>query len=243
MGNIFSQVDFRGSDAATFLQGYLTADLDGLRAGVAVPMACCNLRGRVIASGWAAGGAEHVRLLLPVPAVAGFMEHLRKYLLFSKSRFVAPEGGIALAPERSHGALALPPTRWFAGFDAPGDSGHAAFADICVEAGFVTIAPPVAERFLPQMVGLTDAGAVSFAKGCYLGQEVVARAEHRGAVKQRLRAWRVTGARPPIGAEVLATGRTIGVVVAASAAKVLAATREDAPTVTINGATLPRVGD
>ena len=40
--------------------------------------------------------------------------------------------------------------------------------------------------FLPQMLNLHEFNAVSFSKGCYLGQEVVARAQHRGEVKRRL---------------------------------------------------------
>jgi folate-binding Fe-S cluster repair protein YgfZ len=44
------------------------------------------------------------------------------------------------------------------------------------------------------MLGLPNLGAVSFSKGCYLGQEVVARAEHRGNVKRKLRRARIDAA-------------------------------------------------
>ena len=39
-------MDFAGPDAAAFLQGYATADLDHLEPGRALPMALCNLKGR-----------------------------------------------------------------------------------------------------------------------------------------------------------------------------------------------------
>lgn len=44
----------------------------------------------------------------------------------------------------------------------------------------------VAERYVPQMLNLDRLGAVSFTKGCYPGQEVVARLHHLGSVKRRL---------------------------------------------------------
>ena len=39
----------------------------------------------------------------------------------------------------------------------------------CAAARFVAVAPPIDGAFLPQMLGLAEAGAVSFSKGCYLG--------------------------------------------------------------------------
>ena len=42
------------------------------------------------------------------------------------------------------------------------------------------------EKFIPQMLNLDILNAVSFSKGCYTGQEVVARVQHRGKIKQRM---------------------------------------------------------
>jgi folate-binding protein YgfZ len=56
----------------------------------------------------------------------------------------------------------------------------------CIDAGLVVVTEATAERFLPQMLGLVTLDAVDFDKGCYLGQEVVARAQHRGQVKRQL---------------------------------------------------------
>ena len=75
------------------------------------------------------------------------------------------------------------------------------------------------------MIGLTAAGAVSFAKGCYLGQEVVARAEHRGEVKQKLHRFQAAVGRPAVGADVLVAGAKAGVVVATAPGVVLASVR------------------
>ena len=230
-------MDFAGPDALAFLQGYLTADLDELEPGRALPMALCNLKGRAIASGWVGGESNRVRLFVH-PSVAGLLaSELGKYLLFAKSKLAEAGTGLHLSPAGSPDSLELSAV----GFHAtPGaaDEGHAAFADACVAAGFVLVTEAIAGGFLPQMIGLTSIGAVSFAKGCYLGQEVVARAEHRGQVKQRLRRYRFDGDGPPVGADVLAGSRKIGTVAALGAGTVLAAVRSDDSPVFADGCRL-----
>ena len=67
----------------------------------------------------------------------------------------------------------------------------------------------VSEQYLPQMLKLDEQGAVDFDKGCYLGQEIVARAQFRGAVKRTLVPFSWRDARPEIGAEWPATGIVI----------------------------------
>ena len=90
---------------------------------------------------------------------------------------------------------------------SPSDAGSAEDLDgLCIDAGFGLVSAPVCEKFLPQMLGLTDIGAVSFDKGCYLGQEVVARAQHRGEVKRRIRRFRYRGAAPTPGTATSPSG-------------------------------------
>lgn len=55
-----------------------------------------------------------------------------------------------------------------------------------IEQGIGRVTPATSEQFLPQMLNLDVRGSVSFNKGCYLGQEIVTRAQHRGEVKRRL---------------------------------------------------------
>ena len=222
---IFVQLDFQGADAAPFLQGYVTADLDELRPDRALPMAFCNIKGRVMASGWAVGALSSVRLLVHGGVADTLARELGKYLLFAKSKLTESPHGVHFADQPSADAVALPPTDWFATFDAPHDANHDAFANACVEASFVAVQQETSGASLPQMIGLTAAGAVSFAKGCYLGQEVVARAEHLGEVKQKLRRYRCQGDPPAVGSTVLDHDRKVGTVVAVGKDIVLAATR------------------
>lgn len=55
-----------------------------------------------------------------------------------------------------------------------------------IEAGMPQITLPVQDRFIPQMVNLEEAEGLSFKKGCYPGQEVIARSQYRGTVKRKM---------------------------------------------------------
>jgi hypothetical protein len=70
----------------------------------------------------------------------------------------------------------------------------AAWAALEVRSGVARIVAATAEQFVPQMVNLELVGGVNFQKGCYPGQEVVARSQYRGTLKRR--AFLVTGAVP-----------------------------------------------
>jgi len=54
-----------------------------------------------------------------------------------------------------------------------------------VRSGIVTLTSPVVEAFVPQMINYESVGGVNFKKGCYPGQEIVARSQFRGTLKRR----------------------------------------------------------
>ncbi len=66
-----------------------------------------------------------------------------------------------------------------------------------IKAGLPWVTDPTSEKFLPQMLNLDQAGGLSFEKGCYPGQEVIARLHYRGEVKQRLYLGAGTGEATP----------------------------------------------
>jgi len=72
------------------------------------------------------------------------------------------------------------------------------------------------EQFVAQMLNLDALGAVSFDKGCYTGQEVIARAHYRGRVKRRLQRFSASTLLAPGAGGILGDGRTFKVVDAAS---------------------------
>ncbi len=70
-----------------------------------------------------------------------------------------------------------------------------------VQSGIATLTAPLLEAFVPQMLNYESVGGVNFKKGCYPGQEVVARSQFRGAIKRRAYLAH-TDAEPAVGAEV-----------------------------------------
>lgn len=65
-----------------------------------------------------------------------------------------------------------------------------------IEAGIASIGAETSDRFVPQMLNLDRVGAVSFTKGCYVGQEIVARTQHLGRIKRRMYRAHWHGAEP-----------------------------------------------
>lgn len=72
---------------------------------------------------------------------------------------------------------------------SPAPQGQALAADLWlwteVRSGVATISLPVVEAFVPQMLNYESIGGVNFKKGCYPGQEIVARSQFRGTLKRR----------------------------------------------------------
>jgi len=79
-------LSFEGTDAASFLQGYLTCDTELLSADTALPGAFTNLKGRVVANGWVWGTATHVQMLIAASLSEIVANFLKPYLNFSKTK-------------------------------------------------------------------------------------------------------------------------------------------------------------
>ena len=95
------------------------------------------------------------------------------------------------------------------------------FQTLCIELGLPLISGPLSEVLIPQSVNLDLVGGVSFKKGCYPGQEIVARVRYRGKPKQRMIRAIAEHAGPPqpgnhIRVATATSGRD-GVVISAAA--------------------------
>lgn len=87
--------------------------------------------------------------------------------------------------------------------------GSWAWARLDILAGIPNIGPATSEAFIPQMVNLDLLGGVSFRKGCYPGQEIVARMHYLGNLKQRMARFRIDDEeRPAPGDRVYCQGET-----------------------------------
>ena len=91
----------------------------------------------------------------------------------------------------------------------PVDPDHWALLDI--RAGIPTVYGATIEAFVPQMTNMHSIDGVSFTKGCYTGQEVVARMKYLGKLKRRMYLARVSSDSPPqVGEELFSTGSQSG---------------------------------
>lgn len=203
-----------GEDAAGFLHNLLTNDIQHLAADGARNAALCTAKGRMIASFliWREG-ADYL-LQLSADILPGIFKKLSMYVLRSKVKLAdisaerklfgvvgaqvgpaapmttAPfEGGTAIRLDAGRCVLALPADQAAAaeaglGFPAGLSDWHLAE----IRAGIPRIVAATQEAFVPQMVNYEMAaiGGVSFQKGCYPGQEIVARTHYLGKVKRRM---------------------------------------------------------
>jgi len=91
-----------------------------------------------------------------------------------------------------------------------------------IHAGIPTVGPVTTEKYTPHMLNLDCLGAISFNKGCYTGQEVVARTEHLGRSKRRLMHFRMDAPGAETGDMLIHDDREVGEVVNVAAEHLLA---------------------
>jgi len=180
-----------GDDAAEFLHNQFTNDVKALAAGSAQWNGWCTPKGRLLATFVLARDEQGFFLMLPAAFVEAFAKRLRMFVLRSK---VTVEDISASTPRFGlwggtvpQGAFRLGESRAFAFGQAPG--GRAASLDdwalSLIRDGVVQVVPGTQEEFVPQMANYDLVGGVSFKKGCYPGQEIVARTQYRGILKKR----------------------------------------------------------
>jgi len=187
---------FRGPDAARFLQGQVSAEVEKLGNGSSTLAGLHNPQGRVIAL-LALGrtSSEEFAAVLPRELIEPVAMRLRKYVLRAKvsieqdssRRAIGTTAAVAEGPSIAWG------DRRIVVADAPADIGTAITREqwerLDVVAGIPQIYAVTSESFVAQMLNLDLLGAIAFDKGCYTGQEVIARAHYRGRVKRRLQRW------------------------------------------------------
>jgi len=103
----------------------------------------------------------------------------------------------------------------------------AAWRGMRIRAGLADITSANSEKYTPHMLNLDRVGAISFNKGCYTGQEVVARTENLGESKRRLMRYRCDARDIAIGDKLADGGRDVGTVVNVAGNELLAVTPVD----------------
>ena len=239
--NFLGVLQVRGSNAATFLQGQLTCDVKEVNEHTASLGACCDHKGRMLAVFriWKQG--EDYFLLLPHAMVQLTVAHLQKYAVFSRVMIDAVEhAGSVLEYLGDHKPVCKNPLTLLNILHPPIKNRHhyliitkntegeditktthltpTEWEAFNIQHGLATIYPQTRGLFTPQMINLQLLGGVSFTKGCYVGQEIVARTEHLGKVKRHLYHAHIEHPICPQPGDTLvdAEAQTIGMVVAAA---------------------------
>ena len=216
----------RGEDAARFLQGQLTQDVQHLPPGQARLAALCNPKGRMLASFWVLRRADDELLLITsADTLAATLKRLSMFVLRARLKLSDATSELALrgligdatisiaaganqtSADSQNDAVSTiplpaadgaPRALWLAPAGTPAPAGaslsSADWLAAEVRAGVARVTQPVVEAFVPQMLNYESVDGVHFQKGCYPGQEVVARSQFRGAIKRRAFVGQVAGA-------------------------------------------------
>jgi folate-binding protein YgfZ len=218
-------VAVEGEDRTAFLQGQLTQEVRGLAAGESRLTAGLSPKGKLLFFGrlLAESGAERLLLLVPAEAAPGVAAHLAKYAAFQKvavrdatadyvrvalygpaaAELATPAGAMRLPSEWEHaGEIAAPLTLRPAILERLSAAGshevsEASAEVLRVESGRPRLMQDATDANLAEEIGLEN--AISSAKGCYVGQEIVARMRTYGRVNRRLAGFRFPAGSVPAG--------------------------------------------
>lgn len=218
-------IAFRGEDAAPFLQGQLTNDVQALHADAAQWSGYCTPKGRLLGNFLMWRQGEDFCLQLSGDILPGLFKRLSMFILRAKVQgrdasdervrlvvagpqapdavraamgaipeaamhTVATETGTVVRVGDDKFVLAIVPERatgvWQALRQSATPVGAPVWDWLRLSAGIPMIVAATQEEFVPQMLNLEVIGGISFQKGCYPGQEIVARSQYLGKIKRRM---------------------------------------------------------
>lgn len=230
----------QGPDAHSLLNGLVTNDLEPLEAGKPVYAALLTPQGKVQFDFLIVKGAGENEYLLDcwAEAVDALLKRLMIYRLRAKvtlerreMRIVAAWDGEAALPGIAYAdpRLAALGTRAFVLTSELAET-NASAADYTAHR--LRLGVPVARDFgfetcFALEADLADLHAVSFTKGCYVGQELTARMKHRGTARKRLLLIQSDTALPEAGTNLTADGKAIGEILSTYGATGFALVRLD----------------
>jgi len=202
-------INVNGKDAFEFLQGQLSNDLRRLESEAEILTAWCNPKGRVLWFGTLWTIESGFGLSAPAETAADIVTRLTMFRFRSKVDFETVTEGASVDPQ------------------------------FLIHNGYPYIGKQQSEKFTAHMLNLDLLDAVDFDKGCYTGQEIIARTHYKGATKRRT--LRFESDEPvSVGDKVSDGNRDIGEVLNVAGNDLLAVVpvdKADTP-LTINGAKL-----
>lgn len=232
----WSLVRATGTDAAKFLQGFCTNEVERLRVGESCEAFFTDVKARILAYGWIINHEKVLDVLLSSPRAEKLLEHLDRYLIREQvelsvvevSCFISDVGSGSLGSDVSDGGAAKIGESMEVRYSFGGASKLTDISQgqrvleqdqwdwLRISSGLPLDGVDVDERNLPQEVD-RNAMAISFTKGCYLGQEPVARIDALGRVNWLLRGLQIESAEKPKPEEdVFADDKQVGRVTSAA---------------------------
>ena len=225
-----------GNDAEAFLQSQFTGDVGSISAEGWSLSGYCSPKGRLLAVFIVCRQGNDFLLSTHDSLADSVIARLRMYVMRADVSFESlPNQNLVFRDNRtsSSGVLqsqsdsfSLQDLLEISTIEAAAPKETASsmgFRKLCIELGLPIISGPLTEAMIPQSVNLDLIGGVSFTKGCYPGQEIVARVRYRGKPKQRMiRAIGEHAGCPEPGTQVrveTATSGRDGVVICAEAAE------------------------
>lgn len=241
-----------GPDARAFLHAQLTVDVEQLPPDRARHAGWCSAKGRLLATFLLVPENGGFLLRVSRDLVAPVAKRLSMFVLRAKvkvsdasadlpqhglwgadseARLLAlgmpvPAEDLAVTRGSGRTAVRLGPERFLlmGAADVKPDADERDWMLEDIRSGTPTVTLATQDQLVPQMANFELIGGVDFRKGCYPGQEVVARAQYRGAVKRRM--YRLRSPAPLVpGQDLFADdlpGQASGTVVNAAAGEVLA---------------------
>ena len=219
-------IAFDGADVRDVLHGQTTRNFKTLDLHQHIDGAFCDLKGRVITDFTAVLTSEATMLMRVSVSVAELLQqHLAKYLMFSKTKMRMLDWhcwGCRDSSDNAPAGIRIPRPDghceiWSSQSIPPA---HALSQDEWLlfrfTRGLARISEQSVGKYLPQDLNYDLNGLVDFDKGCYTGQEIIARLHYRGKPKRRLSLLSVNSStRPNCGERIVdaSTGKSIGSVV------------------------------
>jgi len=185
----FSTLTLTGADTEKFLQGQVTVDVSKIGSDEHRPTAICDLKGRIAFGLWLTRhSAEQFDVVISTDLLDSFKAHIRKYGAFSK---MTASDAQVIYPAITNGSTDFQTNE--------STTTIAEWEKAAITQGAMWITVENAGLFQPQELRLHQRGGVDYDKGCYLGQEIVARLYFRAKPKAWLHRVQGTGTLPQVG--------------------------------------------
>lgn len=219
-----------GPEARHFLHTLLTTGIEGMPPGAARYGALLTPQGKILFDLFVLDDGESFLIDCAAAQQADLIRRLALYKLRANLTITArPE--LAVAVSASAGTWADPRTPDL-GYRSVVPTGSLPISEdydsLRIALGLAdSVADLGSGEFFPHEANLDQWGGVSFSKGCYVGQEVVSRMEHRGTARARILPVRLSNAAPPKGSDIRAGGKQMGTLLSSSGNRALALIRLD----------------